>query len=68
MSVKCYHCNHVMPTRNNVFGTICDNCKKYIEFERKPKFVLDAEFRFSMIQNKLRSYLAKIINGDKNGY
>lgn len=67
MSVKCSYCSHLMPTRNNVYGTICDKCKKYLKPEKKPQFLVEAEFRFLMLQNKLRAYISKIMNGDTNG-
>lgn len=67
MSVKCPYCEHEMPKRDNIFGTICDNCKKYIKPAKKPKFVQEAEYRLRMQQKKLRQYLKNLMIGDENG-
>jgi len=56
-----------MPNRENVFGTICSNCNSYIEPDKKPKLIADAEMRLADQQNTIRKYLRRIILGDKHG-
>lgn len=66
MSFFCPFCEHTDDNRTNVYGTICVNCKRYIEPESKPKIFLDIEERLKKNQNIIRQYLKKKL-GENNG-
>ena len=67
MSVICEHCGHEMTNRENVYGTFCVKCNKFISPQKKPKIIQEAEQRLIEQQAVIRDYLRRTILGDKNG-
>ena len=67
MSVICPYCNHVMPNRINIYGTICLQCSAYIAADRQPYVVEENEKLILQQQNFLRKHLREIILGEKHG-
>lgn len=63
----CPSCAHSMPHKENVFGTMCSKCGKYIPPVVKPKMVQEAEKVLAMNQQKIRIVLKQMILGDKDG-
>lgn len=56
-----------MPNRINIYGTVCSNCGKFLETEKKSELQLEADKRFTSIQMQVRKYFRKIILGDTDG-
>ena len=67
MSFFCTKCGHENLERDNVFGTICSNCKAFIPPETKPKFIREMEEKRIFNQNIIRQKLKKKMLGDQDG-
>lgn len=67
MSTTCPNCNHTMSNRQNVYGTICSKCGKFIEPHKKSKMEIELDLRHKMQQSEVIKYLRKLILGDDHG-
>jgi len=67
MSFLCHSCGFENNKRDNVYGTICINCNKYVPPENKSQLVKECENRFKRNQLIILQYLKKKILGEKNG-
>jgi len=67
MGFSCPFCGSQNAERDNVYGTICYGCEKYIPPETKPKFVREHEEKLVVAQNIIREYLRRKILGETHG-
>ena len=67
MRYVCLKCGFVESKRDNVYGTICSECKSYVPPIVKPKLVLEVEEKFIRNQEIIRNHLRKQILGENNG-
>lgn len=63
----CKFCLADMGNKENLYGTICTKCYKYIPPESEPKIVQYNKMKLQKSQEIIREYLKKKITGEKNG-
>ena len=66
MSTVCEFCNHTM-NKDNVYGTFCIKCNKYLQPSSLPKFVLENQRKLLEHQQIIRMFMRKKILGESNG-
>jgi len=63
MNTLCSYCECFIKGYNNVYGTYCPNCGKFIQPEGKPGFVLKYEERMYNLQNEFLKRMKNKIRG-----
>lgn len=56
-----------MPNKYNVYGTVCTNCGKILEPDKKSNLEIEVDNRHRLLQMQVREYFRRIILGDTDG-
>lgn len=67
MGFSCPFCGIQNAERDNVYGTICYGCEKFIPPEIKPKLTRECEKNLTASQHIIREYLRRKILGETYG-